>query len=315
MKNRVLIADRVYNSLVVGLEEMGFIVEYRPDIDHTDFKREINKYYGVIVNTRNPVRKVSIDAGVKLKFIARLGSGMDIIDVEYAQKNEITVFSAPEGNANAVAEHSLSMLLSLFNNINTADQSVKQFRWEREVHRGREIEGLTVGVIGYGNNGSAFVRKLKCLGVKVCVYDKYKQRYLKESRFMKECATLESLLNESDIISLHIPLTEETQNLVNDDFLEQCKNGLTLINTSRGTIVNLAALLKGFKEGKVYGACLDVLPNEKIDSLSANEREVLRELMTYNTIFTPHIAGWTQESYRKISEVLLQKIGEWQIHG
>lgn len=312
MKERILIADRVHNMLITGLEELGYEIDYQPDIEHERFLLLVENYSGLIVNTKNPVRRPAIDKAGRLKFIARLGSGMDIIDVDYAEGKGIAVFSAPEGNANAVAEHALSMLLTLFNNIHKANASVREFRWEREGNRGRELENLTVGVIGYGHNGSTFVNKMKGLGVKILCYDKYKQRYLSGSRYVRECELLEEVLSESDIISLHIPLTEETREMVNDQFFEKCRNNLTLINTSRGAIVDLESVERAFISGKLYGACLDVLPNENLRKLKANEKEILERLMSYNVIFTPHIAGWTVESFEKISSVILEKICMWK---
>ncbi len=312
MKAEVLIANRAHKNLLYGLRDLGYAVEYRPEISHEEFKQNAHKYYGLVVNTRNPVRKSIIDKAEKLKFIARLGSGMEIIDVDYAEQKGIQVFSAPEGNANAVAEHTLSLLFSLFNKIPQAYNSVRNFHWEREKHRGRELQGLTVGVIGVGNNGSALVHKLQSLNVKIYCYDKYKQHYIKDERSVKECMNMEELLRHSDVVSLHIPLTEETRNLVDADFLARCKDGATLINTSRGAIVELGALIDALESGKLYGACLDVLPNEKISCLSANERQELEKLFQYNTVLSPHIAGWTVESYRKISDVLLRKLKAWE---
>lgn len=312
MKEIVLIADKVDKLLITGLEELGYIIDYQPEITHSEFLGNVEKYSGLVVNTKNPVRAATMDKAPLLKFIARLGSGMDIIDVEYAEDRGIAVFSAPEGNANAVAEHALSTLLCLFNNIHRAHRAVTEFHWYREVHRGRELKGLTVGVIGYGNNGSAFVEKLKGMGVKILCYDKYKQRYIPSSRFIEECDSIKELQRRSDVISLHIPLTEETRSLVNSEFLKDCKEGVTIINTSRGAIVDLNALGEGLESRRVFGACLDVLPNEHLHKLEANEKAVLQKLMEYNVVFTPHIAGWTVESFRKISSVILEKIHIWK---
>lgn len=309
---KVLIANKSHPLLNEGLRDIGYEVDYRPEIKYEEFLQEIPHYCGVVVNTRNPVKRDAIDRGEKLEFIARLGSGLDIIDVEYAMEKEIQVFSAPEGNANAVAEHAISMLFCLFNKIHLADRSVRAFKWEREEHRGRELSGLTVGVIGYGNNGSAFERKLRSLGVKTLCYDKYKQHYLNDKRLATECESMEAVLAGSDIISLHIPLTLETRGMVDARFLDACKDQVSLINTSRGAIVNLEDLLKFHEKGKIYGTCLDVLPNENLSELSRDEKRILEGLMQYNVIFTPHIAGWSTESFKKISKVLIDKLEQWR---
>ena len=250
-----------------------------------------------------------MEAAPNLEFIGRLGSGLDIIDLDFASDRNIEVFSAPEGNRNAVAEHAMGMLLCLANNICRADHEVRSFYWNREKNRGFELQGKTLGIIGFGNNGRAFAEKFENWQTSVLSYDKYKKHYCQDLRFVTEC-DLEKVQKEADIISLHIPLTEETNGWIDEKFLSDCKEGVILINTSRGKVVYTADLLALLKSGHVSGACLDVFENEKVDSFNVEERRLYEELYALeNVILTPHIAGWTVESKRKISEVLLQKIG------
>jgi D-3-phosphoglycerate dehydrogenase len=243
-----------------------------------------------------------------LDFIGRLGSGLDIVDLKAAARIGIEIINSPEGNANAVAEHVLGMLLCLMNNIHLANAEVKAFNWNREPNRGSELEGKVLGIIGFGHTGTALARKLKNWGVKIITYDKYKTNIENDYPYVQQ-VSLSQLQDEAEIISIHLPLTEETDQMIDDSFFEKCKQGIIFINSSRGQIVNTKALLQALNVKKVTGACIDVLENEKFDTLSEEEKTIYGKIFDHKrTIMTPHIAGWTQESLVKIAEYLLFKL-------
>lgn len=308
-KKLVLVCDHVENLLIEGLEDLGYSVDYRAEISLDEVSDIAEKLTGIVVNTKTPVRSELMQKAVNLKWIARLGSGLDIIDLDVAKKHGIEVLNSPEGNANAVAEHVLGMLLNLLRNISRADREVRSGKWEREANRGRELSAMTVGIIGFGNTGSALAKILSGFGCRVLAYDKYKQHYASEFRLVEECCAMKEVLKGSDVISLHLPLTSETYELVNADFLSLCKKGSIIINSSRGKMLVIRDLLKSIQLEKIKGACLDVLPNEKINSLSKEEENDFEELKkNQRVLLSPHIAGWTVESKIKISEILLEKI-------
>jgi D-3-phosphoglycerate dehydrogenase len=308
---KVLITDDVHEIMISGLQALGFETEYQPDILLTDLPLVISRYSGIVINSKIKMRKELIDLGSSLKFIARLGSGLEIIDLDYAAKKDIQVFSAPEGNRNAVAEHAIGMLLAATNHLITADQEVRSKLWRREANRGIELEHKNIGILGFGNTGSSFAKKLLGFDVKVLAYDKYKKGYNKEFPHVKECG-LDEVLEQSDIISLHLPLTHETKYLVNTTFLNKCKPGIILINTSRGSIINIEHLVDHMNSGKMGFVCLDVFENEKPETYLPKEVKLYNKLFSFNNaIFSPHVAGWTLESKRKISQVLLDKIDKW----
>ncbi len=310
MKKRILITDDVHPIMLETLENAEFDIDYYPDISLEEVRKIISPYYGVIINSKIKADKFLLNQAEKLKFIGRLGSGLDIIDLDLADSKGIRVFSAPEGNRNAVAEHALGMLLGLMNNLYRADFQVKQKHWQREMNRGTELMGQTIGVIGFGNTGSSFVSKLSGFGVNVLIYDKYKNYYAENLGYTKE-ATLENLLEKSNVISLHLPLTSETHHFVNRVFLEKCQKGVIIINTSRGKIIHTQDLLTALRKGKVGGACLDVLENENPHTYSAEEEKLYSELFGMsNVVLSPHVAGWTVESKKRIAEVLLSRIME-----
>jgi len=245
-----------------------------------------------------------------LKFIGRLGVGLDIIDTDEAQKRGISVINTPGANANAVAEHMVGMLLALFRKLPSADRTVREGNWLREQHRGREIGGLTIGVIGFGNTGSAFAGKFANWLTQIVAYDKYKTHYADQLRFVEE-ATLQRVIEASDIISLHVPLTEETEGMVNSAFLRACKKGVVILNGSRGKVVNTQALIDALQSGQVSGACLDVLENEKLATYSEKEKVQFTTLLSMeNVVFSPHIAGWTTASKANIAHQILIGISE-----
>ena len=301
---KILFIDTVHPLLKQELEKENHICDSAYNKSKTEIQQIISNYQGIIIRSRFKIDKQFIDCGSNLKFIARAGSGLENIDVEYAENKNIHCYNAAEGNRQAVAEHALGMLLSLFNNLNNADQEVREGKWEREKNRGIELAGKTVGIIGYGNNGSAFAEVLKGFNVKILAYDKYLTNYPQES-------SMETINKEADIISLHVPLTDETTYLVDDNFINRFVKNFYLINTARGKCVNTKNLVKALENKKIKGACLDVLEYEKT-SFENLSKDGLTSDMQYlmnaqNTILSPHIAGWTAESNVKIAEVLLNK--------
>ena len=305
LKN-VLVTDYVHPELLAGLKRMGFHSTYAPEMSREEMNDALADFDGVVINTRCAIDRQAMEKAKKLKWIARLGSGLDIIDLVAAAELHIDVVSAPEGNAQAVAEHAMGMLLSLSNKIISADQSVRTGNWLREDHRGWEIAGKTIGIIGHGNNGSAFGRLWKGWEVRVLAYDKYLESY--GTANVQE-TDLDTLLAESDIISLHIPLTSETKEMVNAAFLSKCKKGCVFINTSRGKIVDLRALADTLHSGQVAGACLDVFPYEPPGNGPDTFKQTFREIcVSDRVVLSPHVAGWTIESKKKIAHILLQKI-------
>ncbi len=268
---------------------------------------------GIVIRSRVTIDKSFLEKATALKFIARCGAGMESIDVEYASQKGIACLNSPEGNRNAVGEHALGMLLMLFNNLNRADRQVRAGEWVREKNRGHELEGKTVGIIGFGNMGSAFAEKLKGFNCKILSFDKYRRDYAND--FVQE-ATLEEIKQQADVISLHTPLTSETEYLVNEDFIHSFSKPFYLINTARGKCVSTHDLVNGIKSGKVLGACLDVYEYEDASfekfSIEAagltNNPDWNYLTQSEKVVMTPHIAGWTFESLRKISEVLVSKI-------
>lgn len=305
---KVLITDFVHEHLISGLTDMGYEVDYDKNIPLKKTARIISDYTGIIINSKTVMDRAMIDRAINLKFIGRLGSGLEIIDLAYAKEKKIHVYNSPEGNRNAVAEHALGMLLALANNLVRADKEVKDFKWNREKNRGFELEGKTIGIIGFGNTGSSLARLLSGFGVKILAYDKYKKDYTKGFDHVKK-TSMNQLLKKADIISLHIPLTKDTLNLVNDAFFEKCKEGAILMNTSRGKIIDIKALNKALSSKKLAGVCLDVMPNEKTKTYTDREKRSYKRLFNQNNVLvSPHVAGWTHESLFKIADVLLSKI-------
>lgn len=305
---KVLITDFVHQHLIDGLTKLGYQVVYDKNITLKNTTKIIADFDGVIINSKTVMNREMMDLAIKLKFIGRLGSGLEIIDLAYAKEKKINVFNSPEGNRNAVAEHALGMLLALANNLIRADREVKDFKWSREKNRGFELQGKTIGIIGFGHTGSSFARLLSGFGVKVLAYDKYKKNYTAGYDYVKK-ASLNQLLKKADIISLHIPLSQDTAKMVNNSFFEKCKVGAILINTSRGKIIDIKALDKALRTKRLAGVCLDVMPNEKPKTYTAEEKQSYSRLFNRNNVLvSPHVAGWTHESLYKIADVLLRKI-------
>lgn len=306
---KIVFLDTVHPILEQRLTEKGFTC-----IDATQISREeilplLKDAEGIVIRSRFSMDARFLENAPQLKFIARSGAGMENIDEEYCATRQITLLNAPEGNRNAVAEHALGMLLALFNKLISADADVRKGNWNREAHRGIELDGKTVGIIGFGNNGSAFAKKLRGFDVNVLAYDKYKRRF--GNQFIKE-SSLEEIFEKADVVSFHIPQNEETIFMANDAFFSQFKKSIYLINLSRGKIVQTSALVKALKNEKVLGACLDVLEYEKSSFESFFEQELPADfnyiLTSDKTILSPHVGGWTDESYFKLSDVLADKI-------
>ncbi|NCC73818.1 MAG: hydroxyacid dehydrogenase [Sphingobacteriia bacterium] len=308
-KPKVLFIDTVHPLIGQELESMGFQCDYFENYLLPDYERIIHDYEGIIIRGKIRLDEKLLGKAQKLKFIARVGAGMENIDIEFAEKNGITCLNAPEGNRDAVGEHALGMLLMLLNHLRRADQEVRRGVWIREGNRGVEIQGKTIGIIGYGNMGSAFAQRLAGFDATVLAYDKYKFGY--SSSFVRE-STLEELMEFADILSLHVPLTDETIWMVDDDFISKFKKPIWLINTSRGKVVRTASLVSGLKTGKVLGAALDVLEYEKLsfeDIDRANLPEDFKYLIQSDqVVLSPHIAGWTHESNEKMAKVIIDKI-------
>jgi D-3-phosphoglycerate dehydrogenase len=306
---KILFATKTHDFLLTRLTEAGYICEIKILKNSSELEKVIGDYSGIIINSRFVIEKNIIDKAVNLKFIGRVGAGMESIDLDYLNKKGIKCYNSPEGNRSAVGEHALGLLLCLLNKINIADNQVRQGKWIREENRGVEIEGKTVGIIGYGNMGSAFAKRLKGFDCNVIAYDKYKSGFSDD--LVKE-VTLEELLDKTDIFSIHIPLTEETKYMIDMRFLDSFKKNIYLINTARGKVLKTDDLAENLKSGKVIGAALDVMEYEDASFERMNFENMplkLKYLLeSDNVIFTPHIAGWTIESNYKHAKVLAEKI-------
>lgn len=309
MAIRCLIVDDLDAVIFKYLDEAGISYTYQPEWPKEKCIQELVHYEGLIIRSKFKVDKAIIETCPKLQFIGRAGAGVDNIDKECLHEKGIALFHASEGNRVAVGEQTVGVILALLNNIIKADKEVKNDLWLREENRGYELESMTVGIIGYGNMGRETSKRLGAFGCKIIAYDKFRRNYA--SKYAEQ-VSLEQLQEEADIISLHIPLDEYSKGWVNKDFINAVSKPFWLVNTARGEIVQLKDLVEALKNGKVRGAALDVLENEKLSTFTDEQKQIFNELKKNNqVILTPHIAGWTFESYRKISEVLGEKIVYW----
>jgi D-3-phosphoglycerate dehydrogenase len=306
---KVLFLDSVHPILSERLSANGYDCVEAWEWSKEKCLQEAATADGIVIRSRFSMNEEFLQFAPNLQWIARSGAGMENIDERYCTKRGITLFNAPEGNRNAVGEHALGMLLALMNKLHTADREVRSGKWDREGNRGVELDGKTVGIIGYGNNGSAFAKKLRGFDVKLMAYDKYKKGF--GDHFVMEC-TLNAILKNADVISLHIPQNKETMWMINDTFFSKLQKPIWFLNLSRGKIVETAALVNALRSGKVLGAGLDVLEYEKSSFESFFEQELPEDfkylLSSDRIILSPHVGGWTEESYFKLSNVLADKI-------
>lgn len=304
MNNKILIADDIHPIFIEQAEALGYTCDYQPTIKLEEALQIIAGYAGLVIRSKFNVDKRVMDTATSLRFVCRAGAGMDNIDEPYAAEKKITLINASEGNMDAVGEHAVGLLLSLMNHFNTADAEIRNGEWKREANRGFELKGKTVGIIGYGFMGKSFAKKLSGFEVDVIAYDKYKTGF--SDRYARE-VSMEEIVKHSNVLSIHVPLTKETNGMINDDLLYYFKKPIFFINTSRGKVAKVRSVLNAIKEGKILGAGLDVLETEKVPALA--EQEWFDDLKrSGKVILTPHVAGWTFDSYRKISEVMVAKL-------
>ncbi len=302
---KTIIIDDFHPVLLEQLKAYNLSFHYLPNLTETEALKVIPQYNVIVVRSKVNFTADLIKSLPNLKCIARGGAGMDNIDEATAQENNIILLNAPEGNRDAVAEHAIGLMLAISNNITKANKEVKNANWQREANRGFEIGGKTIGIIGFGNTGKSLAKKLCGFDCRILSYDKYAPSLDPNVA----AVGLQELLSQSDIISLHVPLTLETKWMVDEDFLNQCKHQMVLINTSRGKVVNQLAVLEALKMNKLRGFASDVLENEKFETYTPVEMAAFKALSEFSqVVFTPHIAGWTKESYYKIGDVLASKL-------
>ncbi|MBM3404635.1 MAG: hypothetical protein FJY10_07060 [Bacteroidetes bacterium] len=308
---KVLILDRTHEILQAEFEQAGIICDAFKGQSHDDLMAVLPDYDGLIARGKMRITREILAAGKRLKFIGRPGSGMEIIDVTAAREMDIACINSPEGNRESVGEHALGMLLCLLNRIHLADRQIRQGIWNRHGNWGKELMGKTIGIIGYGNTGGAFARKLKGFDVWTLAYDKYKSGF--SDNYVEAC-DLERIFGDADILSLHVPLTEETRGMVDNEFLARFNKDILLINTSRGAVIHTPDVVMAIRSGKITGAALDVLVYEEEPggfehAFKQKGQEDLDFLLhSDRVILTPHVAGWTEESDYKIAKVLVDKI-------
>ncbi|QCR22632.1 NAD(P)-dependent oxidoreductase [Pontibacter sp. SGAir0037] len=308
---RCLIIDEIHPSIFEMLQEIGIEPDYRPNILPGEVREALQGFDGLIVRSKMRITAETLGLAEQLKFVARAGAGVDNIDAAALQERGIALIGANEGNSQAVGEHTLGMLLSLMRHISTSHQEVKQRIWLREENRGEEISGKTVGIIGYGNMGQSLAKVLSGFGCRLLAYDRYCPDKIND---LVESASLEDIQAEADIVSLHIPYTADNHRFADEAFFKAFSKKIWFLNTARGEVVDQGALVSSLKEGKVKGAGLDVLENEKLKTLSPDQKQHFDYLASAsNVILTPHIAGWTHESYIKINQVLVAKIAQLSI--
>lgn len=305
---KILIAEPIHPIMAQRLTDNGCSVTYQPETDRNKLRNTIAEYEGLVIRSRFIINKALLKEAKQLKFVARAGSGIENIDTKYAQTKGITVFNSPEGNSNAVGEHALGMLLSLLHNISKSNTEVKSGIWNRKANQGTELSGKTIGIIGYGNTGGMFAKRVQGFDVNVLAYDKYKHNF--SDKYVTECS-LTDIYKKADIVSFHVPLSKETNDMGNSHFFSKFSKEFIVINTSRGSVINTGDLVSAIEQKKVLGAGLDVLEFEKhsFESVFNDRSAVLKRLTEFpNVVLSPHIAGSTKESVFKIADVLAGKI-------
>jgi D-3-phosphoglycerate dehydrogenase len=308
---KILFIDTCHMFLINSLKADGHEVIEGYNYSYEEVSKTLMDVHGVVIRSRFKLDKTLLDYSEKLLFIARAGAGMESIDIDYAKNKNIICLNSPEGNRDAVGEHAIGMLLSLMNNLNRADTQIRNGEWVREANRGHELQGKTVGIIGFGNMGSAFAEKLKGFNCRIFAYDKYRKNFGNDT--VKE-STLEEIFDHSDIVSIHVPLTAETEFFIDDNFIKKFSKNIYLINTARGKCLKTDDLVSNLKSGKISGACLDVVEYEDLSFEKFSADNFIDNpswqylIKSDHVILSPHIAGWTYESLEKIAKVLYGKI-------